>query len=388
MAIVAGIKIKTKAPRATRMAFADEKYTGPEPLWDSAAAEAMDQTEFDHHLRKSFYYYNYHYNQKDTKKYIVEWMQNNGYPKQQVSDFIRSPDRLLSMTACSLVMAHRAGMPMRERQMQFMREQIAEVLAQSEPETVEAVTSDRSKAYVPTIQDRLNERTSELIGELEGVFDDVSQGIANSTKLYDFLVANNVVQGQLSKYEALYSKRREELQAAQGREDLQLREGYSNFKATDFKRMISWIDNLLAAVEQYRGVKKATKKARVKKAPSKEKLVAKLKYAKTDAALKIVSINPADIIGAAELWIYNIKTRKLGKYVAAGYQTLGIKGTSITGFDTDKSVAKTLRKPEEKLKEFAKSGKVQLRKFLDDVRATETKLNGRIGTDTVLLKVQ
>jgi hypothetical protein len=31
---------------------------------------------------------------------------------------------------------------------------------------------------------------------------------------------------------------------------------------------------------------------------------------------------------------------------------------------------------------------VQLRKFLDDVRATETKLNGRIGTDTVLLKVQ
>jgi len=388
MAIVAGIKIKTKAPRATRMAFADEKYTGPEPQWDSATAEAMDQTEFDHHLRKSFYYYNYHYNQKDTKKYIVEWMQNNGYPKQQVSDFIRSPDRLLSMTACSLVMAHRAGMPMRERQMQFMREQIAEVLAQSEPETVEAVTSDRPKAYVPTIQDRLNERTSELIGELEGVFDDVSQGIANSTKLYDFLVANNVVQGQLSKYEALYSKRREELQAAQGREDAQLREGYSNFKAADFKRMISWIDNLLAAVEQYRGVKKATKKARVKKAPSKEKLVAKLKYAKTDAALKIVSINPADIIGAAELWIYNIKTRKLGKYVAAGYQTLGIKGTNITGFDTDKSVAKTLRKPEEKLKEFAKSGKVQLRKFLDDVRATETKLNGRIGTDTVLLKVQ
>jgi hypothetical protein len=388
MAIVAGIKIKTKAPRATRMAFADEKYTGPEPLWDSAAAEAMDQTEFDHHLRKSFYYYNYHYNQKDTKKYIVEWMQNNGYPKQQVSDFIRSPDRLLSMTACSIVMAHRAGMPMRDRQMQFMREQIAEVLAQSEPETVETVTADRPKAYVPTIQDRLNERTSELIGELEGVFDDVSQGIANSTKLYDFLVANNVVQGQLSKYEALYSKRREELQAAQGREDLQLREGYSNFKAADFKRMISWIDNLLAAVEQYRGVKKATKKARVKKAPSKEKLVAKLKYAKTDAALKIVSINPADIIGAAELWIYNIKTRKLGKYVAAGYQTLGIKGTSITGFDTDKSVAKTLRKPEEKLKEFAKSGKVQLRKFLDDVRATETKLNGRIGTDTVLLKVQ
>lgn len=388
MATVAGIKIKTKAPRATRMAFADEKYTGPEPQWDTEAALKMDQADFDHHLRQSFYYYNYHYSQKDCKKYVVEWMQNNGYPKNQVSDFIRSPDRMLSMTACSLVMAHRAGMPMRERQMQFLREQIADLLAQSEPEVVEVAVADKPKAHVPTIQDRLNERTSELIGELEGVFDDVSQAIPNSIKLYDFLVANNVVQGQLSKYEALYSKRREELVAAQGKEDAQLREGYSNFKAADFKRMIAWIDNLLAAVEQYRGVKKATKKARVKKAPSKEKLVAKLKYAKTDAALKIVSINPADIIGAAELWIYNIKTRKLGRYVAAGYQTLNIKGTSITGFDTDKSVAKTLRKPEEKLKEFAKAGKVQLRKFLEDIRATETKLNGRIGSDTVLLKVQ
>jgi hypothetical protein len=39
-----------------------------------------------------------------------------------------------------------------------------------------------------------------------------------------------------------------------------------------------------------------------------------------------------------------------------------------------------------KLKEFAKAGKIQLRKFLDDIKATETKLNGRISTDIVLLR--
>jgi len=50
-------------------------------------------------------------------------------------------------------------------------------------------------------------------------------------------------------------------------------------------------------------------------------------------------------------------------------------------------VCKTLRKPEEKLKEFAKAGKVQLRKFIEDIRATETKLNGRISVDVLLLKV-
>jgi hypothetical protein len=386
MATVAGVKIKAKAPRASRMAFADEKYTGGEPSWDTERAANMEQDEFDHNLRKSFYYYNYYYSQKDTKKYVVEWMQKNGYVKQQVSDFVRSPDRLLSMTACSLVMAHRAGMPMRERELMFLKNQIAEVLAKSEPEVV-AVAVDKPKAYVPTIQDRLAERTGEIIGELEGIFDDVSQGTKNPTKLYDFLVANNVVQGQLSKYEALYTKRKDELVAAQGKEDAQLKEGYSNFKAIDFKRMIAWIDDLLAAVEQYRGVKRATKKARVKKAPSKEKLISKLKYAKENKELKIVSINPSDILGAQELWMYNSKTRKLGKYVAASFKTLSVKGTSIENFDTDKSVCKTLRKPDEKLKEFAKAGKVQLRKFLEDIRATETKLNGRINEDILLLKV-
>ena len=115
--------------------------------------------------------------------------------------------------------------------------------------------------------------------------------------------------------------------------------------------------------------------------------MAKLKYAKDDKALKVVSINPADIVGAAELWVYNTKTRKLGKYVAASYQTLGVKGTSIVGFDTDKSAAKTLRKPEEQLKEFAKAGKVVLRTFIKDIKAVETKLNGRISTDILLLKV-
>jgi hypothetical protein len=151
--------------------------------------------------------------------------------------------------------------------------------------------------------------------------------------------------------------------------------------------VLAWIDELLAAIEQYRGVKKATKKAAVRKAPSKEKLVAKLKYAKEDKSLKIVSINPADIIGASELWVYNPKTRKLGKYVTATYQTLGIKGTTITGYDVDKSVAKTLRKPDEQLKEFAKAGKIALRTFLKEIKAVEVKLNGRINTEILLLKV-
>jgi hypothetical protein len=87
------------------------------------------------------------------------------------------------------------------------------------------------------------------------------------------------------------------------------------------------------------------------------------------------------------LWIFNTKTRKLGRYTAKEFNTLGVKGTTITNFDEFKSIQKTVRKPEEKLKEFKAAGKVQLRKFLEDINATDTKMNGRINEDIILLKV-
>jgi len=132
---------------------------------------------------------------------------------------------------------------------------------------------------------------------------------------------------------------------------------------------------------------KVNRKPRKTKAVSKDKLVAKLKFMKTNEPLKLVSVNPIDIIGAGELWIFNTKTRKIGKYVAAEFNTLGVKGTTITGFDEFKSVQKTVRKPEEKLKEFKAAGKIALRKFLEDINATDTKMNGRLNEDTILLKV-
>ena len=66
---------------------------------------------------------------------------------------------------------------------------------------------------------------------------------------------------------------------------------------------------------------------------------------------------------------------------------LGIKGTTITGYDANKSVQKTLRKPEEQLKQFLASSKVDLRKFIENIKTTEIKLNGRINAETILLKV-
>ena len=392
MALAQSVKAPRKAPAKTRdPAFSDEKYTGREPVWDTERAAAMSQDEFDHFLRKSFFYYNYYYTQKDCKRHVVKWMQDNQYSKADVSRFIRSPDRAIPMTACGLVMAARQGMPMREKELTYLRDRLHEAVNSDdlEPEVATDKTTPVPVVRAPTIQDRLNEKTAEHLAHFEGLYDDVIAGNDVKPDAFNYLTANTVPQSQINKFVELFSNRKTELTAAQAKEDEDLAEAYRHYKAADFKRHYAFFDSVLDALDQYRSVKKTQKKARVKRAPNKEKVVSKLKYMKEEKTLKLVSINPVDIVGAQELWAYNTKTRKLYKYVADTLQgPLGVKGTSLTGFDPVKSVGKTLRKPDERLKEFAKATKVQLRRFLEDIKATETVGNGRMNSDTVLLKVQ
>ena len=207
-------------------------------------------------------------------------------------------------------------------------------------------------------------------------------------KAYEYLSGKAVPQAMLGKIQAVFERRYSEITEAKTTKDEDLSDAYAYMKAADYKRYDAFYSKLFEGIAQYGQVKKATKKASVRKPPQKEKLVAKLKYAKNDTSNKLVSINPVDIIGATELWVYNVKTRKLGKYVAEDMGgALGVKGTAITGFNEAKSVQKTLRKPEVQLKDFLSAGKIELRKFLDNIKATDIKLNGRINVDTVLLKV-
>ena len=63
---------------------------------------------------------------------------------------------------------------------------------------------------------------------------------------------------------------------------------------------------------------------------------------------------------------------------------MSVKGTTIIDPSEKESIPKTLRKLEEKIKEFKEAGKVKLRTFLEDINAVDIKLNGRINTDTIL----
>jgi hypothetical protein len=251
----------------------------------------------------------------------------------------------------------------------------------------EAKAAKDAVAHVPTIQERMAEKTAETIGEIEGIVDEAMHG-RPTENIYAILTTRAVPQSQVGKIRDVFQKQINELAASIGSKQEHLKEAYKFLKKDMLNSVSAFYVKLMEDLDSYTAVKKATKKARVKKPKSKEKQVAKVKYMKESKELKLISVNPADIIGAQEVWVYHTKYRKLGKYVADSLAlTLGVKGTSITGYDTSLSTAKTLRKPTEQLKELMKAGKVQLRTFLKDIKAVETKLNGRLNADILILKV-
>ena len=148
-------------------------------------------------------------------------------------------------------------------------------------------------------------------------------------------------------------------------------------------------EGFIADCDRYCGNKKATKirKPREKKVKSAVDQVSKMKFQKEFPPLKIVSVNPAEMIGASQVWTYNTKYKKLTRYDAAGPKGIQVKGTTLIGYDEEKSLTKSVRKPEVTIQQLLSAGKVALRNILTDLKTNETKPNGRINTDTIILRV-
>jgi len=278
----------------------------------------------------------------------------------------------------------------------WLRNEIVQVIEAGKndiDEEAKAAEAAKPDVYTPSIQERVKEAayrmTEEIEDAIEGFQTDPENFDPKAFKMLNLLKGKEVKAAHARVIKTLYTRDLDELlELASGQADEQLKEGYSHRSKKQIKNLIAFYQEIMSACDMLAQEAKVNRKPRKTKSVPKDKIVAKLKYMKSNEPLKLVSINPTDIIGSKELWVYNTKTRKLGKYVAAEYQDLGVKGTTITGFSENLSICKTLRKPEEKLKEFKAAGKVQLRKFLDTINATDTRMNGRINEEIVLLKVQ
>jgi ribosome-associated translation inhibitor RaiA len=245
----------------------------------------------------------------------------------------------------------------------------------------------QATATVVSIQDHIKRKASDCIGELEGQIDElITSEFKANVSPYATMTGMDA-KGAHTKFIIDHFKtRRAEYDDVLTTSDIDIKEAYSNFTKTQLKKLIAYCDQVIVDGMKLAGEAVKTRKPRKRKAKSADQLIAKMNYAKDFAELKLVSIDPKTIIGASSLWVYNTKTRKLGVYQAADAAGLNVKGSTIQNFAESKSVSKKLRKPEATISEVLKGGKVALRSVLNDIRAVESALTGRINTDTILLR--
>ena len=369
------------------------------PKWEGH--ETWDTNQFLRQFHSAMAWYRLESSAKELKPKVIDWMGRQGCTKEDISAFKKTKDNRCGMTMGAVAACLIKGMPSVRDEFNdgrdtavWLRARINEVIEQGRDDVDDSDSGIEVKkdVYVPSIQERLREvslgMTEEIEAAIEAFQTDPETFDPKAFKMLNLLKAKQAKAAHARIIRDFYARDLTELlELASGKADEQLKEGYSHRSKKQIKSFIAFLQEIESACNMLMQEAKVNKKPRAKKVVSKDKIIAKLKYKKSDEPLKLVSINPADIIGAQELWIFNSKTRKLGKYVAAEFQELGIKGTTITGFNEIKSVQKTLRKPAEQIKAFKEAGKVVLRKFLEEINAVDTKMNGRINEEIMLLKV-
>jgi len=367
------------------------------PKWDGH--ETWDTNQFLRQFHIAMSWYRLESSGKELKPKVINWMSANGYTKEQIAEFKKTKDNRCGTTVGAIAACLLKGMPpVREdfnagrSSAVWLGQSIAKIVSEGKDDVDDAEEVEvKPTGPVVSIQDRVREASYKMTEEIETAIEafqtDPESFDPKAFKVLNLLKAHQAKAAHARVIKDFYAKDLDELTEVASTKDEQLKEAYSHLSKVQLRKITAFYQEVVSACEMLAQEAKINRKPKAKKAVPAEKIVGKLKYKKADEPLKLVSINPADILGAKELWTYNTKSRKLGKYVAEEFQDLGVKGTTITGFSEVKSVQKTLRKPADQIKEFKAAGKVVLRKFLEDINAVDTRMNGRINEDIILLKI-
>jgi hypothetical protein len=382
-----------RTPKPLHIRSADTKYMGDEPSW-KFQPEAENRVS---RLAGAFNWYNYYLGKKEVKEFAADWLER--HEDKNAKLFRGVPEQSIPSTMGWLCRMNTMGLELSEHEFFYIEKTVSELLDKHKPAkklsakaqaSADAKAEQQAETVRITIQDRLREKVSECAGEIEGMFDDFILAGAKMSADYKpitLLRGMNVAPQMVSTIVEHWKKRVAEIEEVIAGKDAQLVEGYSPWTKTQLKNFLKFSEQVIADCGNYVQIKKVERKPRAKKAVSPEKQASKFKFLKDFPELKLVSEAPAKLVGASEAWLYDTKKRKLVHVVADQHLgTFSVKGSAIVGFDTGGTSQKTLRKPAEQLKALLSGGKPAQRKYFKDIKATETKYNGRGNENLIILK--
>jgi hypothetical protein len=350
-----------------------EVFYGEEPIF---SIPITDPNDF--RFASIFNWYNSNFDSSDGKKWVKTWMRKK-YTSEEILKFEQCPDIKTPLHLCVYARLENRGMKLPDDCIKKLIKHIKDVT--SKTHTKPTIVSNK----IIFVQDKIKEKISETIGDIENILDEFynKEYIPFEPMVYDLLQKKEIKKPQGIKIYEYYHPLLLEITDVKFKET----EGYEKLTKKQLTNYVLFVHKICSEISRYSQnvEKQQIRKPRKKKEKSALQLIKRFKYKKEDSSLKIVSIDPTNIVGASMLWYYNTKYKKLTQLISE--KGLSIKGTTIINFDKDTSKVKTLRKPEDTIKKVLDGGKVILRNLMENLTTKEGIVNGRINNETILLRV-
>ena len=356
----------------------DQQYMGPEPAFSGPIP-------YNAQLSKALAWYNYFYTVADARPWLSDFVKNN-FTKDEYTLYKRLPDWRISMTDCSLARMVNRGAILPDNVKKNMNGRLSIQIKHAT--TIQEEKKEVVQKPVVSIQERVKEKAHGIIADIEEAIDEFYRNSHEKTKFsaYDLLKSKDAKSAQTEIISKFYSPLLEEIELAISKNDKQVTESYGQLSKKKLTNYRDFIKMIIEDCGRFSSNKAIVRKPRKKKEKSATQLVKSFKYKKEDNDNKLMSVDPINIIAAQSVWLYNIKYKKLTVLNAMGPAGLSIKGTTIINFDETSSQCKTLRKPAETLPKVLIGGKVILRKLMTELKTKESPANGRVNSDTIILK--
>jgi hypothetical protein len=343
----------------------------PEPKW-SEYKDLTDPEDRKKAFNNCLYWVHYEIQEKSGVAPFKKWMKAN-WDKAVVSDILKLPDSNFYNVAKYAYCWNKLGW-MPDDVISWLNGS-RETLLEKASKTVEVKST--APKVVP-IRQNLNQFAL-------GIDDHIEYIIRGSkiTNYKDFVESYNLNRAEIEQAVAIVDDFAMEFRELAQGDDEQLKEGYSHVKRSTLKHLLEFFDGVVTGLVETKQANKITR-IRRKRPIDKNKLVRRLKYTKQHEEYK--SIDPVEIIGASEVWVYDVKRKRIGVYASEYEGTLSVKGTVIDNYSLAKSYEKTIRK-EETLSAFMGCRKNGLHKFMDGIRGKKFPAKSRVQATMVLLKV-
>ena len=250
--------------------------------------------------------------------------------------------------------------------------------AESKPTTVRISIQDRIKNQVGEYMELLNVETDKFLDEIKKKpkFD-----------IAGWLKNREVKSVQSSMIAEEFEPVLQELSDAYDKKDEQLVEGYDFLTRPQLKKFRDLIQSIVDICKQHSKLSKAVRKPRRKKSRTPGQIIKKLQFCDRCNTYGLTSIDPRKIVGANKVVVFNTKYKKLAIFEASPLvDGLSVKGTTIVGFDDKKSRERTVRKPEQIVKDCATSGIRVINNRYNSLKTKESVPTGRMNKHCVILQ--